>query len=451
MARDLALIIGDFAQHVENRSLLLDKFVFHKQWPPRLDYVGNEMKSDESSRWSLMRITEGGDRVLHHEAEQKIKQSTKKQHEPEKAERLLAEAEIARSLARVRWDSREMEELRSKHTRNFVGLFRRAYGPDKSTVVIGQLEGRLAINLADSLIQNAGICLDRIFGLPYIPGSAVKGVCRHAALDALMAASDAEKPGLLEQFCSIFGTSENDFKNGELKTFRAHLQGASQDRKGAVCFLPAYPVNSARIVVDLTNVHYPNYYQSGRIEDLSRETPRPNPFPAVEIGAQFAFCLVLNSMSSDSSLLETARQWLIEALTVRGLGAKTASGYGWFSIQTEVLEQIQQQQVKEQQAAQKAQAEAIKRAAEEKAESERQASLSDEERCAEELLKKSDQDFAEIAKDLASKDPLTQGAFLHLLMNNKEKRERWKTWKKRKPDLVNSILKVAQTLNIQLP
>jgi len=47
-----------------------------------------------------------------------------------------------------------------------------------------QLQSRLMVNMAGGVMENAGLCLDR-FGLPYIPGSAVKGCARRAALAAL--------------------------------------------------------------------------------------------------------------------------------------------------------------------------------------------------------------------------------------------------------------------------
>jgi CRISPR type III-B/RAMP module RAMP protein Cmr6 len=40
------------------------------------------------------------------------------------------------------------------------------------------------VNMAGGVMENAGLCLDR-FGLPYIPGSAVKGCARRAALATL--------------------------------------------------------------------------------------------------------------------------------------------------------------------------------------------------------------------------------------------------------------------------
>jgi len=342
MAGDVAELVGPVAQHVENRSLLLDKFVFHKKWPVveeqtrrGRDYV----KWDEASRWSFMRIADGADQILRKEAAEKSRRAQGNNVEPENRDRFQAESRIAEALANVKWDSKELAALRASHTRRFIDLFRSARG-DQAAITIGQLEGRLAINLADSLIQNAGICLDRLFGLPYIPGSAVKGACRHAALEELKTAEGAQKEAVFTQFRAVFGTADNDFSKGDLKPLRHLLGQSSEDQKGAISFLPAYPVNDAKVVVDLTNVHYPDYYQRGRTEDQSRENPRPNPFPAVEIGAQFAFCLVLNGVNEDKNLLEVAKRWLESALTIRGLGAKTAAGYGWFSIRPDVLEKL---------------------------------------------------------------------------------------------------------------
>jgi len=79
---------------------------------------------------------------------------------PENRNRLLAEAQIAETLAKISWDAKELVALRSRTRVDFLSLFRSAYA-ERALVIIGQLEGRLAINLADSLIQNAGISLDR--------------------------------------------------------------------------------------------------------------------------------------------------------------------------------------------------------------------------------------------------------------------------------------------------
>lgn len=453
MPGDVAELIGPMAQRVENRSLLLDKFVFHKKWP-----VVEEMtrkgpsfvKWDEASRWSFMRIADGASQILNRDAAEKRRRAGGRNVEPANKDRFNAEAMIASTLANVTWDSAEVDKLRSRHTRRFIGLFRRA-NHERTSTTIGQLEGRLAINLADSLIQNSGICLDRLFGLPYVPGSAVKGVCRHAALDELCNASENTKPELFKIFCAVFGTSESDFKSGDLTAFNSLLQGTDPNQKGTVAFLPAYPVNEAKIVVDLTNVHYPDYYHSGHEADQSRERPQPNPFPAVESGAQFAFCLVLNSMSEDPNLLRAATRWLHIAITERGLGAKTASGYGWFSIQDQVLQSIEEEERLEAEAAAAKRAAAREKVESAMKEAQRRQSLSPQDLASEDLLKLRDEDFALFAKEISAKEELMQRAFCNLLLENKEKRQRWKTWRKKKPDLANGIREVADKLNIKLP
>lgn len=450
MPGDLAALIGTAAERVENRSLLLDKFVFHKRWPVVEETTrrGRDfVKWDEASRWSFMRIADGAETLLRKEAAARRAKAGGRDVEPENKPRYEAEAKIADALANTRWENKELAALRASHTRRFLSLLHTAYG-DRSAIVIGELEGRLAINLADSLIQNAGLCLDRLFGLPYIPGSAVKGVCRHSALADLRVAAASEIPALLGLFCSVFGTSEVDFKTGDLKAYRQYRDGGDADRKGAVDFLPATPVNEARVVVDLTNVHFPEYYQSGREEAQSNENPRPNPFPAVEKGAQFAFGLVLNGMDNRPEVLAAARRWLASALTERGLGAKTAAGYGWFSLKPEVVASLEAEATKERQAADAKAREAAQASELAKAEAARKATLSPEALLSESLLKLPDDQFAAFAKDLAQKQEPEQRAFIRLLSTNKDKRERWKTWKKKKPEIAQAIDAVRATLNL---
>ncbi|MCX6878615.1 MAG: type III-B CRISPR module RAMP protein Cmr6 [Verrucomicrobia bacterium] len=447
MVGDLAELIGPAAERVENRSLLLDKFAFHKKWPEVVDNRGGEVKWDEASRWSFMRIADGASLLLQKEALDKRRKAEGSNVEPQNRERYSSEARIAETLTQVKWDSTELNKLRTRHTRRFLDLLRRAYG-GRAAITIGQLEGRLAINLADSLIQNAGICLDRLFGLPFIPGTAVKGVTRHAALSDLRAGTEDEKARLLPIFCAVFGTAETDFADGDLRDYRRFMAGKGSDQKGAVSFLPAHPLNEARIIVDLTNVHYPDYYRTGMTEDLSREKPRPNPFPVVETGTQFAFCLVLNGMSSEKKLLEQATRWLELALTENGIGAKTASGYGWFSIQPDALSVIEAENRQEAEIARVKAEEARNLAEMERQEAALKATLSPVQLAADELLAMNVEAFAAFAKTLGEKEEPQQRALIQLLRTQQDKRERWKTWKKKKPDIATAVSYVCTQLNL---
>jgi CRISPR-associated protein Cmr6 len=446
LAADVASLVGAAAERVENRSLLLDKFIFHKKWPQEQDDRGHDIKWDDASRWSFTRISDGAAELLLKDSAEKKRRASGNKVQDANRERLIAEAGIAATLASVNWDSKRLFTLRAEHTQRFVSLFRSAYGRH-CTVTIGQLEGRLAINLADSLIQNAGISLDRLSGVPFIPGSAVKGVCRHVALSSVKAASESEQEDLFRQFRKVFGTSESEFKErGQLYEFKSLLKGAPEDIKGSVSFLPAYPINEARIVVDLTNVHYPQYYGNGSTKDLAEESPRPNPFPAVEMGAQFAFCLVLNDIQGDIQLLDCTRTWLEQALTVHGIGAKTAAGYGWFSLQPQVLQEIEAAEQRKREAAEAA-AKALAQEEEQRlAEVRRKSELSPEALAAEALLNLSDEEFATFAKELAQKSEPEQRAFLGLLAG-KAKRDRWKKWKKNKPEIVKVVDDVRTAIN----
>lgn len=456
LAGDLVDVIGPFAERVENRSLLLDKFCFHKQWG-----LG-DLKANDAHRWTLLRVSENGPALLSREAQDKKNQAQRLAvRNAEKAQRLRSEAGIASSLSSTRLDTSELTALREKHTRRFVGLFRSAYGP-RAVVAIGQLEGRLAINLADSLIQNAGISLDRLFGLPFIAGSAVKGVCRHAALEELKASQGENRAKLFEEFRVVFGTADNDFANGDLRPFRDLLAGRLENWRGRVSFLPAYPVNNAKVVVDLTNVHYPLYYggdkrrniPAGQEGSLKEEKPLPNPFPAVETGAQFAFCLVLRSPQENAATLSAARRWLESALTIRGLGAKTASGYGWFSLQPAVLEQIQAEEKKAEAAAQaKSQQEAAARAAA-AAEAARIADMPPSEAARNRFVKLNEEGFAKAVSELATLSAEEQKGLLLALLCP-EKKDAWKRWKKSdKPAnkaRVEALLAAAKTHGVALP
>ena len=63
-----------------------------------------------------------------------------------------------------------------KHARRIPAL-----APAGACVFRSKLGGRLIVNQAGGILENAGLCLHRHFGDPFLPGSAVKGLARHAA------------------------------------------------------------------------------------------------------------------------------------------------------------------------------------------------------------------------------------------------------------------------------
>ncbi len=447
IAKDVAVVTGSLGEYVENRSLLLEKYSFHKEWG--LDNI----KANDATRWSLMRISEGGDSEIARDSRRRRDQSNGRGVHGDKQLRLEDEARLADALANTKCGSAELSKMRIAHSNQFVGILRRAYGTN-AAIIVGQLEGRMAINLADSLIQNAGIALDRLFGFPYIPGSAVKGICRHTALEELKSADPAQQKPLLEIFVKVFGVSGSDFENGSLSQFSNLVDESRRDIKGAISFLPAYPVNEARIVVDMTNVHTPDYYQNWQVTDLAKENPKPNPFPTVEKGAQFAFAMVLNGIDMDSSLLARASKWLEKAITENGVGAKTAAGYGWFSLKPNLLEELLKKEEEADQQRKQEEENRRKVEAAKDAEKERLAKLTPEQLAMESLMKLPDHEFAERVIKLLELSDADQKAIL-LALTTTERKDRLKKWRKSdKPNdkaRINSINEAASKHNFKLP
>ena len=365
---DVAEVIGDCAENLESRSLLLDKFVLHKSWPTVvLDATHQPMRMDNASRWSFIRLAQNGEAFLRREMGNCGRAANGRNASDKNREEAQKNCEMLRHLARCACRRLPGDLERQKLVQNRQFAQELANRPGQVAVVYGELQGRLIVNLSDSLVQNAGICLDRNTGLPYIPGSAVKGVARHAALARLRKGEWS-----IGEFMRVFGSSDVDFGDkGELHNFADVVSEEKRTIKGGVDFLAARPITEPTIVVDISNVHYPDYYQTGEVRDLANEKPLPNTFPAVEKGVRYVFCISANGMGTvDADLFAKARAVLVEAITVHGIGAKTGAGYGWFKDVTEVMEAEARRQA-EVEAAKRADAEA--KAKEEAARAEAQA------------------------------------------------------------------------------
>lgn len=212
-----------------------------------------------------------------------------------------------------------------------------AFIPPNAVRFAAKLGGRLIVNQAGGVLENAGLCLHPHFNAPYIPGSALKGVARHAAWCAWNEEQDdMRKAELAKEIAVIFGYPTGD---KDLDDYLA-ARGCDQKRSGSVCFMPAYPESTAKIVPDIVNCHHHGYYAGN--EDLADaadiESPIPNFFPAVEAESRFVFMLVpLRGQG-----VVRAKSFLVEAITAYGLGAKTAAGYGWFVYDQEAEEAAEQ-------------------------------------------------------------------------------------------------------------
>ncbi|HOF49562.1 MAG: hypothetical protein BWX48_03707 [Verrucomicrobia bacterium ADurb.Bin006] len=337
---DVRQLIGDWAEAVENRSLLHQKFALPKESP-----VGGGKKLDQASRWSVLRIVSRGSQLLADDASNLRKQANRlAQKNPDKAGRLMREASVAEKMATVAKAVHALPPAANANAASFLGDLAKSFGGRVETFE-ATLGARLLVNLAGGVIENAGIALDRCFGLPIIPGSAVKGITRSQALWEIREATGDDKSRLLTLAMLLFGYGANDIKSegdfgwagGSELARKVSTQIGNDDFKGCACFLPAYPTTPPEIEVDMVNPHYPNYYGGRRPRAEDNENPEPNYFPAVRAGCAFGFAVLLNRRpehagATAEQLLGQAKDWLQRAVTTKGAGAKTGAGYGWFVL-----------------------------------------------------------------------------------------------------------------------
>jgi CRISPR type III-B/RAMP module RAMP protein Cmr6 len=357
--------------------------------------------------------------------------------------------------------------------------------PAHAAQLYARLMSRLMVDMAGGVMENANVQLDR-YGLPVIPGSAVKGCARRMALQALhdwvQAQADHPTPDdacapcgegfsnpaeMLAAIARIFGWTTEDWKtdkkDGHYKSDFAWATGGNQELLqnaksrdpafdifgGTIAFLSASPNRDPGLELDVVTPHHTKYYQGELSAATDTEEPVPVFFPAVKPQGEndyFTFPLIPLRLAQPGDL-DIAKRWLAHGLQLLGLGAKTNAGYGWFTC-NEALQNNVSEIVRQQIANAKRAAEAAAKA---QAEAERLAQAPPHERFQIEYSNLGDEPFAAQAKKFEELSEDQRLGFILALKN--QKRETAKRWSKRKPELLKPWQNAAQNLNppIQLP
>ena len=172
-----------------------------------------------------------------------------------------------------------------------------------------RMTGSMAIGLGNDHPTENGFLFDRICGVPYLPGTAIKGLCRAWAATC----------GKEHHVIDMFGSENEPLTRGE------------------VILLSAYPATWPALDVDCICNHHFDYYGTAFTKRgyLKGDYPTPMdveyPVPifhlAVKEGTNFIFRIIpINKNSLD--ILERAEALLAEALQYSGIGARTAVGFG---------------------------------------------------------------------------------------------------------------------------
>ncbi len=184
----------------------------------------------------------------------------------------------------------------------------------KATLFNASLDWRMVIGLGGESILETDLTLHHLYGIPFIPASALKGLTR------------AYVTGEIEGYKS----DKIDDDNAEVKRIFG-----SQERAGTVIFYDAMPLDgSTDFALDIMNPHYPEYY-AGTKPPTNDQNPIPVTFLTVT-NTTFTFALAPRNASKVEHVkdLEQVNIWLQEALRKSGVGGKTSAGYGYFKQDT---------------------------------------------------------------------------------------------------------------------
>ena len=211
----------------------------------------------------------------------------------------LSKTEKSRpDLCNFRFDNDFLEKLADRNLKNAAaiapsGLIQADFTPD----------WRMVTGMGEASVYETNMTLHPIYGIPYIPASSIKGILRHYLSEL------EEGKAYIEQ---IFGKNDQDSSTGK-------------PVRGQYIFFDAFPTKAPRIELDVMTPHYPKYYGEGQ-PPADWQSPNPIHFLTVGQGTPFRFLIGL----PDNNLEQRLKTWLEEALTTRGLGAKTAVGYGYW-------------------------------------------------------------------------------------------------------------------------
>lgn len=174
---------------------------------------------------------------------------------------------------------------------------------------IFKVEGRMVAGLGAESVLETSIALHRTYSVPFIAGSALKGLAASYAHKYL--GSDWQKgtkttqPGKAHHF--VFGSQDS----AGFITFHDALYIPNNGKKGQALWS------------DIMTVHHSEYYGGKNVAPADWDSPVPIPF----LSATGNYLLAISSVAGED-WIKFVFMILEKALQEEGIGAKTSSGYG---------------------------------------------------------------------------------------------------------------------------
>lgn len=175
----------------------------------------------------------------------------------------------------------------------------------KAVTVVGTTNGRMAVNLGADSVAEVNVAIHHTYGVPYIPGSALKGLASHFAATYL---GEEWKKGS-KAHTIVFGTT---------------------DAAGYCTFFDALYVpdtkNKKPFRKDVMTIHHQNYYTGTNDSNPPADWDNTIIVPFLSVNGKFLFAIAGPNDEWKAAAMEILKKALVE----EGVGGKTNSDYGKF-------------------------------------------------------------------------------------------------------------------------
>lgn len=196
--------------------------------------------------------------------------------------------------------------------------------------VILQTVGRLIVGLGTENVLETGIRLHHTYGMPILPGPALKGLASHYC-DQVW--GERDKPTPSEDALKFRGARKEDHVNKRPAEpqgqYHRLLFGATDDG-GCINFQDGWFVldsENAPLKLDVMTPHHPKWLD-GEVPPTDFDSPIPVPF--LSVSGKFHVAVSWHGPTSDKALrwCDLVLDCLRDALFNWGIGGKTTSDYG---------------------------------------------------------------------------------------------------------------------------
>jgi CRISPR-associated protein Cmr6 len=193
------------------------------------------------------------------------------------------------------------------------------------------VRGRLIIGLGTENVLETGITLHHTYGIPVIPGSALKGLANHFC-DRVWGRKDPEFRR------RVVESETNGVKKNRAGAHYLELFGATEEA-GHIWFHDAWilpeslQTGTSGLLLDVITPHHGDYYMASPNDTTTAPTDfdDPNCVAFLSVAGKFRFVVECDASGENGSLWALlAMKLLTEALTTWGVGGKTAAAYGRF-------------------------------------------------------------------------------------------------------------------------